>query len=57
MTQLWVPGKKKISRDFSSCFKPVLSNPQSDIYVSKDFLDNENKLLCLIQGTGRVKAG
>jgi hypothetical protein len=56
MNQIWVPDPKRISRDFSANFKPV-DHPQADIYISKDFLTNEEKLLCLIQGTGRVKAG
>jgi hypothetical protein len=57
MRQLWLPSSTKILRDFNSYFNPNLSHPQADIYISKDFLENNGKLLCLVQGTGKVKAG
>lgn len=55
MDEIWVPNAKRILRQFS--FKPDNSIPQANIYISQDFLTNEKKLLCLIQGTGMVKAG
>ncbi len=57
MKQLWLSSSAKMLRGFNSNFKPNLSLPQADIYVSKDFKENNEKLLCLIQGTGKVKAG
>lgn len=56
LDQLYVPRKESPS-DFNS-FK-VKSNTiaQCDIYTSKDFTTNKNRLLCLIQGTGSVRAG
>lgn len=57
LSQIWVPCPKKVTRDFNANFKPDPNYPQADIYISKDFLTNEDKLLVLIQGTGRVKAG
>jgi len=57
--QIWLPSpNSRISRgDFKETFSPTDNRPQADIYVSPDFLTNKDKLLCLIQGTGSVRAG
>ena len=59
MKILWVPnvvkrGKKGMNLDY---FEYDENTPQADIYVTDDFLDKNKKLLCLIQGTGDIRAG
>ncbi len=54
---LWLPYTGVTTRKANNLFKHNLETPQCDIYVSEDFFTNEEKLLCLIQGTGNVRAG
>jgi hypothetical protein len=56
LTTLCVPTEKRILKD-SKSFPKSEKTPQCEIYVSKDFYKNTNKLLCLVQGTGNVRAG
>lgn len=53
---MWVPGDK-FSETGNILFEKSESKPQCEIYVSEDFFENEKKLLCLIHGTGNVRAG
>ena len=58
LNRIWVPSEKILTRNnFKSLMEHSNSIPQSDIYVSEDFTTNEEKLLCLVQGTGNVRAG
>lgn len=56
---LWVPhlNLKRLGSYNLENFEYVESIPQADIYVSPNFLNRNKKLLCLIQGTGTVRAG
>ena len=54
---LWIPSDRVTTRNKKFLFKHSETTPQCDIYVSKDFFENKNKLLVLIQGTGNVRAG
>jgi len=55
---IWVPTNN-IKREGKLNFKNFVYDyyPQADIYISDDFFEKNKKLLCLIQGTGSVKAG
>lgn len=56
---LWVPENhvKRLGCLNLSNFEYHENIPQADIYVTSNFLDKNKKLLCLIQGTGDVRAG
>jgi hypothetical protein len=56
LKRLWVP-LNKVTRDFDKFYTHCPDLPQCEIFVSPDFLTNDQKLLCLIQGTGSVRAG
>ncbi len=59
MKTLWVPSDniKRFGSLNLTNFEYDEKIPQADIYVSSNFLDKNKKLLCLIQGTGNVRAG
>ncbi len=53
---LWIPTG--VSTKNGLYIKKQIKNiPQCEIYVSPDFFENKTKLLCIIQGTGNVRAG
>jgi len=56
---LWIPSNqiRRIGALNLTNFDYDNKTPQSDIYVSSNFLEKNKKLLCLIQGTGNVRAG
>jgi hypothetical protein len=56
LQSLWVPRgvTTKNGLYIKKHFKKI---PQCEIYVSQDFFENKTKLLCIIQGTGNVRAG
>lgn len=56
LRRLWVPVKNRLTRNFAN-LEIKNDYPQCDIFVSEDFTTNNKKLLCLIQGTGNVRAG
>jgi len=59
MKILWVPNLVKRGNKETQLehFEYDEHKPQADIYVTSDFLEKNKKLLCLIQGTGDVRAG
>jgi hypothetical protein len=57
LNTLWVPVQKQTRHNIQALMTHSQSTPQCDIYISPDFYENEGKLLCLVQGTGNVRAG
>jgi hypothetical protein len=57
LTTLWVPLNRQTRNNIQTSFHHSGTIPQCDIYASPDFFTNEERLLCLIQGTGNVRAG
>jgi hypothetical protein len=55
MDKLWIPADNKENSLID--FKRSKNIPQCHIFLSKNFEEENKKLLVLIQGTGAVRAG